>query len=123
MIVSAAMTLARGNGDAGAGGAPRRLRRAAIAGWRAYQTLTLLSMRIARNAAAENQATLPWPRGTTMKAASSGPIAEPALPPTWNSDWARPCRPPDAIRATRDASGWNTDEPRPTSAAASRIIG
>ena len=66
---------------------------------------------------------LPWPRGTTMKAASSGPIAEPVLPPTWNSDWARPCRPPEAMRATRDDSGWKTDEPSPTSAAASRIAG
>ena len=45
---------------------------------------------MASNAAAENQATLPWPRGTTMNAASSGPIADPVLPPTWNSDWAKP---------------------------------
>ena len=56
---------------------------------------------------------LPWPRGTTMNAASSGPIAEPVLPPTWNSDCAKPWRPPDAMRATRDASGWNTEEPMP----------
>ena len=46
-----------------------------------------------------------------MNAASSGPSAEPTLPPTWNSDCARPCRPPDAMRATREDSGWNTDEP------------
>jgi hypothetical protein len=78
---------------------------------------------MASSAAPENQATLPWPRGTTMNAASSGPIAEPVLPPTWNSDWAKPCRPPEAMRATRDDSGWNTDEPTPTSAAASRIVG
>ncbi len=61
---------------------------------------------------------LPWPRGMTMKAASSGPSDEPALPPTWNNDCASPCRPPEAMRAMRDDSGWNTDEPIPTSAAA-----
>ena len=61
---------------------------------------------------------LRWPCGITINAASSGPSDEPALPPTWNSDCARPCRPPDAMRATRDDSGWNTDEPQPTSAAA-----
>ena len=33
-------------------------------------------------ATAENQARLDWPRGTTINAASSGPTAEPALPPT-----------------------------------------
>ena len=32
-------------------------------------------------------------------------MAEPTLPPTWNTDWAMPCRPPEAIRATRDDSG------------------
>ena len=26
------------------------------------------------------------PRGTTINAASSGPMADPVLPPTWNSD-------------------------------------
>jgi len=45
---------------------------------------------MATNAAAENHTMLRWPAGTTMKAASSGPAAEPMLPPTWNSDWARP---------------------------------
>ena len=89
---------------------------------RLYQRLTLASRKIASSAAAENQAMLPWPRGTTMNAASSGPIAEPVLPPTWNSDWAKPWRPPDAMRATRDDSGWNTEEPRPTSAAAQRMV-
>ncbi len=54
-----------------------------------------------------------------MKAASSGPIAVPKLPPTWNTDCARPCRPPEASRATREDSGWNTEEPMPISAAAS----
>ena len=53
-----------------------------------------------------------------MKAASSGPIADPALPPTWKSDWANPCRPPEARRATRDDSGWKIDEPMPTHATA-----
>ena len=48
-----------------------------MAGWRAYQRLTLVSRTIASSAAAENQAMLPWPRGTTMNAASSGPIADP----------------------------------------------
>ena len=43
--------------------------------------------------------------GTTTNAASSGPIDEPRLPPTWNTDCASPCRPPDAMRATRDDSG------------------
>jgi len=69
-----------------------------------------------------NQAMLLCPRGTTTKAASSGPTADPELPPTWNSDCASPCRPPEAIRATRDDSGWNTDDPTPTSAAATRIV-
>ena len=35
-----------------------------------------------------------------ISAASSGPIELPKLPPTWNSDWARPWRPPEAMRAT-----------------------
>ena len=61
---------------------------------------------------------LAWPHGTTTKAARSGPSADPALPPTWKSDWASPCRPPEARRAMRDDSGWNTEEPTPTSAAA-----
>ena len=56
-----------------------------------------------------------------MKAAISGPAAEPALPPTWNSDCASPCLPPEAMRATREASGWNTEEPSPISATAARI--
>ena len=59
----------------------------------------------------------PW--GTTMKAASSGPMEEPILPPTWKKDWARPCRPPEASRATREDSGWKTEEPVPIRAAAS----
>jgi hypothetical protein len=37
---------------------------------------------MAISAAKPNQAMLDWPRGTTTKAASSGPDAEPTLPPT-----------------------------------------
>ena len=51
-----------------------------------------------------------------MKAASSGPSDWPKLPPTWNSDCAKPWRPPEAARATRDASGWKIAEPTPISA-------
>jgi hypothetical protein len=78
---------------------------------------------MATSAARANQAMLPWPRGTTTKAASNGPEAEPTLPPTWKSDCAMPYRPPAAMRATREASGWNTAEPMPISAAARRIAG
>ncbi len=75
-------TVRRGNPPSTAATACRRPRRAAIDGCRAYHTLTVLSSRIASNAAAENQAMLVWPCGTTMNAASNGPIAEPVLPPT-----------------------------------------
>ncbi len=88
-----------------------------------YQWPICVSTIIATSAAAENHAMLCWPCGMTTSAASSGPSAEPALPPTWNTDCASPCWPPDAIRATRDDSGWNTDEPQPTSAAATSSIG
>ena len=57
---------------------------------RAYQPPTWKSTNIASSAAPENHTMLCWPRGTTMNAASSGPAAEPMLPPTWNSDWASP---------------------------------
>ena len=67
----------------------------------------------------ENHATLRCPRGRTMNAASSGPSDEPKLPPVWNSDCAKPWRPPDASRAMRDDSGWKTADPTPTSPAAS----
>ena len=40
-----------------------------------------------------NQAIAGWPWGTTSTAASSGPIAEPVLPPTWKVDCAVPKRP------------------------------
>jgi hypothetical protein len=56
------------------------------------------------------------PRCMTTKAAARGPRAEPALPPTWNSDCAKPGRIPAARRAIRDASGWKIDEPSPISA-------
>ena len=56
---------------------------------------------------------LDWPSGSTTKAASSGPRAEPVLPPTWKSDWAKPKRPPEAVRATRELSGWKIAEPSP----------
>ena len=52
-----------------------------------------------------NQATEAWPKFKTMSAAIRGPSAWPRLPPTWNSDWASPWRPPDAMRATRADSG------------------
>ena len=49
-----------------------------------------------------------------MAAARSGPRAEPPLPPTWKMDCAKLFLPPDANWATREAVGWKTDEPRPT---------
>ena len=85
---------------------------------RRYQLPTVTSTTIANSAAEENQAMLACPFGITISAARIGPIAEPTLPPTWNSDCARPCRPPEASRATREASGWNTAEPAPTIVAA-----
>jgi hypothetical protein len=39
------------------------------------------------------------------------------------TDCARPCRPPDESRATREDSGWKIDEPMPIIAAASSSIG
>ena len=75
------------------------------------------------SAATPNQATWVCPNGITMAAASNGPKAEPALPPTWNVDCANPKRPPEANRAMRDVSGWKVEEPIPTSAEASRIMG
>ena len=73
--------------------------------WPAYQRPTRHSTIMASSATSEKAATLCWPYGTTTNAARSGPIAEPALPPTWNTDWASPARPPEARRATREDSG------------------
>src|SRR4051794_38052121 len=77
---------------------------------------------MAATATIENQAMLDCPLGTTMNAASNGPIADPAFPPTWKSDCAKPCRPPEATRAIREDSGWKTDDPTPTIPAATRIV-
>ena len=55
-----------------------------------YQTLTQDRTMKPVSAMTENQLRLPCPRGMTMKAARIAPIAVPVLPPTWNSDWARP---------------------------------
>jgi hypothetical protein len=46
-------------------------------------------------------------------------MAVPVLPPTWNSDCAKPKRPPEAARATRELSGWKIEEPSPMHMAAS----
>ena len=48
----------------------------------AYQRPTFQSTNIANNATKANQARLPWPKGNTTSAASNGPEAVPALPPT-----------------------------------------
>ena len=45
---------------------------------------------MARKAIVENQAIEGWPNGTTISAASSGPIEVPKLPPSWNTDCAKP---------------------------------
>ncbi len=50
-------------------------------------------------------------------AAISGASELPKLPPTWNSDCAKPCAPPEARRATREDSGWKIAEPIPSNAA------
>ena len=47
-----------------------------------YQCPIRHRMTIARNAIEENQAMLGWPNGTTISAASSGPIDVPKLPPS-----------------------------------------
>ena len=73
---------------------------------------------IESSAISANQPIEACPKVTTIAAAISGPSAWPRLPPTWNSDCASPNRPPEAMRATRDDSGWKIAEPSPTSAAA-----
>src|SRR5450759_5293818 len=87
-------------------------------GWCWYHAPTRSRIAIASSAARENHAMLRCPAPSTTNAASKGPSDEPALPPTWNSDCANPCCPPEAMRATRDDSGWNTADPIPTSATA-----
>ena len=62
------------------------------------------------------------PCGITTKAASSGPIEVPKLPPSWNSDCAKPKRPPDESLASLEASGWKIDDPSPIRAAPARIM-
>src|ERR1700680_683386 len=79
------------------------------------------SRMIPSKATSENQAMLDCPLGST-NAASKGPSAEPAFPPSWKSDCAMPSCPPEAKRAIRDDSGWNTEDPMPTSAAATRTV-
>ncbi len=69
-----------------------------------------------------NQEIAHCPKGSTMTAANSGPTADPPLPPTWKIDCARLFLPPDAICATREASGWNTVEPKPMTLTARMII-
>ncbi len=76
---------------------------------------------MAAAAPSENSAMLRWPSGRTTNAARSGPTADPTFPPTWKNDCANPWRPPLAILATRDDSGWNTAEPIPTHATATRM--
>ena len=69
----------------------RFARTVAASARRPYQPPTRHSTVIASTAQQRTSVRLPWPRGSTMNAASSGPTAEPALPPTWNSDCASPC--------------------------------
>ena len=86
-----------------------------------YHILTHASSAMASMATNENHPMLRCPLGSTINAASSGPMEEPVFPPTENSDCASPCRPPEAMRAMRDASGWNTADPTPTRATANKI--
>jgi hypothetical protein len=78
-----------------------------------YQVPICHSTAMATSAASPNQAMAPCPCGMTTAAASSGPTALPVLPPTWKIDCASPGCPPEARRAMREDSGWNTDEPVP----------
>ena len=87
-----------------------------------YQVPTRKRKAIDTSAATENHAMLDCPFRRTMKAARSGPSAEPKLPPTWKNDCANPWRPPDAARAIRDDSGWKIDDPNPTSPVATSTI-
>ena len=95
--------------------------RTAIASRRLYQSPILTRIKIASNAVRANQPIDDCPNGMTINAANRGPIALPAFPPTWKIDCASPLRPPEASCATREDSGWNTDEPQPISPTAIRI--
>src|SRR5260370_18581026 len=90
--------------------------------FRLSQPPTFANKMIATRPTKENQPILLCPLGTMINAANKGPSDVPALPPTWNIDWASPCRPPEAMRASREASGWKTDDPMPTSPAEQRIM-
>ena len=80
-------TRASGSGSGSAFGAPAlRLARC----WARAHLPTFQSSTIATSASTVKSATLRWPSGSTTKAASSGPIAVPVLPPTWNTDCAKP---------------------------------
>jgi hypothetical protein len=78
--------------------------------------VTPKSTQIAATATKASQPTAVCPNGRTIAEAMMGPSADPVFPPTWNADWAVPKRPPDAIRATRDASGWKVADPTPITA-------
>ena len=86
-----------------------------------YHAPNLIMIRAASKAARANHEMACCPKGRMMRAARRGPIAEPPLPPTWKIDCARLFLPPDANWATRDAVGWNTDEPKPTMLTERRI--
>ena len=73
--------------------------------WLLYHTPTRVRTTMARRAASVNHASVAWPCGMMIQAASNGPIALPAFPPTWKIDCASPWRPPDASRAIREDSG------------------
>ena len=72
--------------------APNALRWSVPARWYCAfaQVPTFQSSTIATSASTVNQAMLVWPNGSTTKAASSGPRADPVLPPTWKNDCAKP---------------------------------
>src|SRR3984893_14470827 len=89
---------------------------------RLYHAPTFASTAMASMAASANHARLACPCGMMIQAASNGPIALPALPPTWKMDCARPWRPPEARRAIREDSGWKIDEPAPINAAAANTL-
>ena len=95
--------------------------RADRANWRLYQFPIFTRMKIANSAASANHPIEACPNGITINAASRGPKALPALPPTWKIDCASPLRPPEASWATREDSGWKTDEPQPISPTDTRI--